>query len=101
MAKKLTKAQIVKWLNTQIKAKETQSQTLADEDVRFHNFSASDYLHIDSKAVRYASKLLDLKLSCDGRYDDEYPYEIYFMFGDTKVMGLESNEEYEERGAVE
>ena len=38
MVKKLTKAQIAKWLNTQIKAKEMQAQTLEDEDVRFNAF---------------------------------------------------------------
>lgn len=101
MAKKLTKAQIVKWLNTQIKAKEMQAQKLKDEDVRFNNFSASDYIHIDSKALRRAAELLDIKLENSDRYDDEYPYEIYFMFGDVKIMALETEDEYMLNGAVE
>lgn len=101
MAKKLTKAQIVKWLNTQIKAKKMQAQKLEDEDVRFNNFSASDYLHIDSKALRRAAELLELKLENHDRYDDEYPHEIYFMFGDVKIMALETEDEYELNGAVE
>ena len=101
MVKKLTKAQIAKWLNTQIKAKEMQAQTLEDEDVRFNNFSASDYLHIDSKALRRAAELLDIKLENRDRCDDEYPHEIYFMFGDVKIMSLETEDEYELNGAVE
>lgn len=102
MAKKLTKAQIVKWLNTQIKAKEMQAQVLEDEYVTFHNFSASDYLHIDSKALRHAAELLELKLEHRDRYDTEYPHEIYFMFGDVMVMALESDVTYYEKyGAVE
>lgn len=101
MAKKLTKAQIVKWLNTQIKAKEMQAQKLEDEDVKFNNFSASDYIHIDSKALRRAAELLDIKLENSDRYDDEYPYEIYFMFGDVKIIALETEDEYMLNGAVE
>lgn len=102
MAKKLTKAQIVKWLNMQIKAKEMQAQELEDEDVTFNNFSSSDYLHIDSKALRYAAELLKIKLERRDRcYDNEYPYEIYFMFGDVKIMALETENEYMLNGAVE
>lgn len=102
MAKKLTKAQIVEWLNTQIKAKEMQAQTIDDGEIIFNNFSESDYIHINSKAVRYASELLGLKLNHrDREYDGEYPHEIYFMFDNVKVMAIESDELYEDRGAVE
>lgn len=101
MAKKLTKAQIVKWLNMQIKAKEMQLQELYGEDIIFNNFSASDYLHINSKALRRAAELLKIKLEHKDRWDTEYPHEIYFMFGDVKVMALETAKQYIQNGAVE
>ena len=102
MAKKLTKADVEKWLNTQIKAKAMQAQTIDDGEIIFNNFSESDYIHINGKAVRYASELLGLKLNHrDREYDVEYPHEIYFMFNNVKVMAIESDGWYENRGAVE
>lgn len=110
-----TKKEIKQWLETQIGVMYIQRQTLtltekidylSNErgeivpDIRLRNLHNSDYLQIDSQALRYVANLLELPIAVEDREDDFYPYELSFYYNEVKFIALEKEEEYKERGEL-
>ena len=102
----VTPTEIRAWLDKQIEARKIMNEVLKlddeDEDLRsLHNYSATSDIHIGGKAVRYLAKVLDLELCVKPRLrDKENPYEVFVIYDHEVFFGIESKEEYRERGAV-
>lgn len=105
--KTITTYDIKQWLDTQIEAKRLQNISLTIEEHdegpndTLNNFSACDYIHIGGKGIRYVAKRLDLPIYVTSRKSDtENPYEISIVYKGERFLGIESEKEYNERGAV-
>ena len=105
--KTITTYDITQWLTTQIEAKRLQNISLTIEehndgvDDMLQNFSASDYIHIGAKGIRYIAEMLDLPIYVRSRKSDaENPYEISIVYKGERFVGIETEKDYNERGAV-
>ena len=103
----VTSTEIREWLDKQIEAKKLQNIRLIVEehedriDDYLSNLSATNYIHIGSEAVRYVAKALGLPLYVTSRpHDEQNPYEVVVFYNGERFLGIETEEEYLERGAV-
>lgn len=104
---KVTKYDIEQWLNTQIEARRLQNISLTintnDDgiDDALTNLSHADAIHIGGESVRFLADALNLDLCVTTRRkDSENPYEVFVLYKNEKFFGIETEEEYKERGAV-
>lgn len=104
---RVTCKQIREWMDKQIEAKKIQNERLVIEphedgiDDELANLSANEYIHIGSESVRFISDLLDIPMYVTKRRrDSENPYELTIFYKGEKFIGIETEAEYNERGAV-
>ena len=99
-----TKRQIRTWLDRQIKAKQFQHERLwlDEEHNSLSNYSASSEIHIGGESVRALAKMFDLELKSENfnSSDPDLKYKVFFIYKDTKFIGIESADEYKENGEV-
>lgn len=98
---KLTVAEIKRWMDAQIGSNAIQNMILEEGKVEISNIAAVNTVHMRTTAVRLIAERLDIELGHSIRKDIDYPHMVYFTYNDTKFFGLESEEEYQENGAVE
>lgn len=103
----VTSKEIRDWMDNQIEAKRLQSlRVIVEEhddgvDDYLSNLSACDYIHIGAEAIRYIADRLDITIYVTARKrDSDNPYELALFYKGEKFIGLETEAEYTERGAV-
>lgn len=103
----LTRTEIKNWMDKQIEAMNIQSMRLVVEkhedgvDDTIGNLSSQNYIHIGGESVRYIADRLGLDLCVTGRKrDPENPYEVFILYKGIKFIGIETEAEYQEKGAV-
>lgn len=113
---KATKNQIKQWLDMQIGVMAVQNQKLtltekidylSDEDGKIVpdlvlvNYSRTDHIHIGNEELRYVAEVMELPISATERKGDEdYKYELQFLYNDVPFIALESEEDYKKRGEL-
>lgn len=98
-----TSREVREWLDKQIKATKLMNEELiVNEDGDYLcNLSKVDKIHLQGEAVRYISEKLGIPMYVKARKGDEdYPYEIALMYEGYLFFALESEAQYQERGAV-
>lgn len=98
---KATKEQIRQWLDMQIGAKAIQHQTLALMPKRqLINLSRSDFIHINSEAIRAVAKELDVPVTVIDKGEDvmDYRYELQFRYNGVTFLAIETEKDYKKRG---
>lgn len=99
-------ADIDEWMNKQIEAKKLQHLVLVveehDDDIddKLTNLSANNCIHIGAEAVRYIADRLGTPIYVTSRKNSDIPYELALFYKGEKFIGIESEAEYRERGAV-
>lgn len=103
----VTTIEIKDWMDKQIEAKRLQNLRLIveehDDDIDDYlsNLSANDYIHIGGEAIRYIADRLNMPIYVTARKNDATnPYELTLFYNGEKFIGIETEEEYKERGAV-
>lgn len=105
----LTTKQIIDWMDNQIASTRILKQTLVIETyedgtenvLKNLSVNATDGIHIGAEAVRYIAERLDTPIYVKRRITDtSNPYELVIIYRNTLFFGIESEEEYRERGAV-
>lgn len=100
---KATKEQIKQWLDMQIGAKAIQRQELAlTPRRRLINMSRSDYIHINSEALRVIAKELEFPVAVidKGEYVRDYRYELQFYYNGVQFLAIETEHDYKKRGEL-
>jgi len=98
-----TPREIREWMDKQIEATKLMNERLVvnEDGDCLRNLSRVDKIHLQGEAVRYISERLDIPMYVKARKDDEdYPYEIALMYEGYLFFALESEAEYQERGAI-
>lgn len=101
-----TTTEIEEWLDKQIKARKMMNEELVIHkhepvDDTLKNFSATESIHIGAEAVRFLAEYFRLPLCVKARkLDADNPYEVFVIYQHEVFFGLETEEEYRERGAV-
>lgn len=99
--------EVKQWLDMQIEARRLQNIPLTVKenddgiDDQLVNYRRTDAVHIGAEAVRFLADLLNTDLCVTARKKDkDNPYEIFILYKNEKFFGLETKDEYNERGAV-
>ncbi len=100
----VTSIEIREWLDKQIEAYHTSLEKLIvnDDGDYLSNIGVQDRgIHLCSDAVRFIADRLGIDLCVTLRKrDTENPYEIFILYKGEKFFGIETEEEYQEKGAV-
>lgn len=99
----VTTSKIRKWMDKQIEASKLQNEVLVvnDDEDTLINLSRTSKIHLVGEAVRFISEELDIPMYVKARKNDtDYPYEIAVLYEGYMFFALESEAEYQERGAV-
>lgn len=102
MKKMPSKAKIEKWLNKQIKAQKVCSEFL-DEELYLcncHRVDNPNRVHMLGESVRLLAHILEEDMKVEMREDTSNPYAISFEHNGILVWGIETEEEYKERGEI-
>lgn len=99
---------VEEWLDKQLEAKKLMGEKLLISegegeyglDFVLSNLSHRDYIQLSADALRYIVKILKLTIYVSRRECKELPYELYTVYKGTRLIALESEEEYEERGRI-
>ena len=98
---------ITEWLDNQVEYTKKLSEDVEfkDDDVEIHNLGmpkGKDEVHLSVKALRFIATKLKLELYVGSRrkYDKENPYEVFFIYKGIKFLDIETEEEYQEYGAI-
>lgn len=99
--------EIREWMAKQIEARKLMNETLVihkhDDgiDDELVNYSRTKDIHIGGEAVRYISDVLGLPLCITPRKrDSESPYEVFVLYNGEIFFGIETEDEYKERGPI-
>lgn len=100
----VTPIEIRKWLDRQVDAYHTSLERLEvnDDGDYLSNIGVQDRgIHLGSDAVRFIADRLNIGLCVTSRKGDtENPYEIFILYKGEKFFGIETEAEYQEKGAV-
>lgn len=100
----VTSIEIREWLDKQIAAYHTSLEklTVNDDGDYLSNIGVQDRgIHLVSDAVRFIADRLGIDLCVTSRKrDTENPYEIFILYKGEKFFGIETEAEYQDKGAV-
>lgn len=99
----VTRKQIEDWLDEQVEANAKMSNIIQieSEDIRLNNLSVRRWeIQLNAQAVRYIADCCGKDLAVTYNEDSPDPYTVFILHEGVKFFGIETEEEYKERGAV-
>lgn len=102
-----TKDEIENWMRNQIIARKLMEETLLLEEgeplrerLVLSNLSSTRAIHVGGESVRAIAERTGLDLCVKSRQDRDNPYHVFVIFEGEEFFGIETEEEYTERGRV-